>query len=425
MIELCHIAAGNVADLDVMNRSTISGAISDLTDPEKTRFVVTDQTSLALFDSMATGTVEGKLILYPEVITAMEGNTVFRWNYQNGVMHSYAAVPIMQYGSLIGCIYMTDHDVDQGALISTLQNNILTVTILLEIVVILFSLVFSKAHTRRLRKIMSSIRTVRDGDYTHKLQLSGHDELNILSSEFNDLISRLQISENKRNRFVSDASHELKTPLASIKLLSDSILQNEMEESTVREFVSDIGAEAERLNRMSEKLLTLSRIDGHVPETASSIYIAPTVERVTRMLSVSAEKQNITIVTDLANDRPILIAEDDLYQVIFNLVENGIKYNRKGGTLYIALSATSDRVTIQIRDTGVGIPQDSIDHVFERFYRVDKARSRSTGGSGLGLSIVRNIVRHNGGDIQVKSIQGEGTTMQLEFPILETGGKQA
>ena len=422
MIELCHIAASNVADLDVLNSSTIAGAISNLSDPDKTRFIVTDHSSIALYDSIQDGSVENKLILYPEVITAMEGNNVFHWLYRDGVMHSYAAVPIMQYGTMTGCVYMTDHDADQGALISTLQNNILTITVLLEIVVIIFSLIFSRVHTRRLRQIMTSIRTVRDGDYTHKLQLDGHDELNILSQEFNDLISRLQTSENKRNRFVSDASHELKTPLASIKLLSDSILQNKMEDSTVREFVSDIGAEAERLNRMSEKLLTLSRIDGCVPDTTEIVYISPTVERVIRMLSASADKQNISIVTDLTEDRPIRILEDDLYQVIFNLVENGIKYNRFGGKLSISLSSDAESITIQICDTGVGIPPDSIDHVFERFYRVDKARSRSTGGSGLGLSIVRNIVRHNGGDIRVESTQGKGTIMWIQFPVFDLGG---
>lgn len=414
---MCHIAADNIAGLDVLNRSTIDGSVAGIVDPGKNRLIVTDQNNLSLFDSNEDLSIEKKLVLYPEIVKSLEGNNVFRWSFHDGIMHSYAAVPVVRYGTLIGCVYMTERDVEQGALISTLQNNILTITITLEIAVIIFSLFFSSTHARRLRKIMTSIRTVRDGDYTHKLELSGNDELNILSNEFNDLITRLQTSENKRNRFVSDASHELKTPLASIKLLSDSILQNPMDPETVKEFVGDIGAEADRLNRMSQKLLTLSQIDSHSSESATVIRITPTVERVIRMLSPSANTQGISIEADLADDRSILISEDDLYQVIFNLVENAIKYNKTGGTVRILLSSDSTHIHIHIQDTGMGIPPESLDHIFERFYRVDKARSRSTGGSGLGLSIVRNIIKRNQGEIRVESTPGSGTTMHLQFPI--------
>lgn len=417
MTELCHIAASNVADLDVLNRDTVSDAVTKLGIPEKNRLIVTNNQCLSIYDSRNDSPVENKYALYPVIVTALEGNTVFYWSFHDGIMYSYVAAPVVRYGTQIGCVYITECDAQQGAMISSLQNNILTITIVLEIAVILFSLFFSNIHIRRLRKIMTSIRNVRNGDYTHKLQLNGHDELNMLSNEFDDLIDRLQTSEQKRNRFVSDASHELKTPLASIKLLSDSILQNSMDPETVNEFVGDIGAEADRLNRMSQKLLTLSGIDNRISEDKEIVYIAPTIERVIRMLSVSAKASDIQIKTDLSQDQPILILEDDLYQVIFNLVENGIKYNRKGGTLTVALEKEDEDILIKITDTGVGIPEESLSHIFERFYRVDKARSRSTGGSGLGLSIVRNIIRRNKGEIQVESTVGVGTTMCLRFPV--------
>ena len=421
MIELCHIAADNISDLDVLNKSTISSAISDLSDPQKTQIVVTDQRTQTVYDSWEDPKLSKKYLLYPEIIRAMDGNSVFHWTYQNGVMISKAAVPITSYGKQIGCVYMTEYDQEQGALISSLQSNILTITIILELVIVFFSLFFANTHTRRLRKIMHSIRIVRDGDYTHKLDLTGHDELNILSNEFNDLITRLETSENKRNRFVSDASHELKTPLASIKLLSDSILQNDVDPQTVKEFVGDIGAEAERLNRMSQKLLTLSRIDDRQITDSEIILITPTIERVVRMLTPNAEKIGVTIHSDIQKDSAILILEDDLYQVIFNLVENGIKYNSPNGTLTISVNVQDDSAVIKVIDTGVGIPEDSLKHIFERFYRVDKARSRSTGGSGLGLSIVRNIVKRNNGEIYVDSTIGVGTIVTVSFPIFDIG----
>ena len=255
--------------------------------------------------------------------------------------------------------------------------------------------------------------------------MGGNDELSVLGKEFNILTDRLQTSERKRRQFVSDASHELKTPLASIKLLSDSILQNDMDMETVREFVGDIGNEAERLNRMSEKLLSLSSIESQSDENSEIIYIAPTINRVCKMLSVIAQKNSITIHQDIRQDSPILIQEDDLYQIIFNLAENGIKYNAPGGSLTLCLYRVDENAILDVTDTGVGIPEDAIGHVFERFYRVDKARSRKSGGSGLGLSIVRNMVQRSRGEISVESTFGKGSTFRISFPVFDTEEAQS
>jgi len=267
---------------------------------------------------------------------------------------------------------------------------------------------------------MTSMRIIQKGDYTHKVKLGGHDELTFLGDEFNDLTERLQTSEQKRSRFVSDASHELKTPLASIKLLTDSILQNDMDLETVREFVGDIGNEADRLTRTTGKLLSLTKVDGQISEDCEIITMAPTVERVIRMLSGIAKQNEITIETDLQQDSPVLILEDDLYQIAFNLVENGIKYNIAGGKLTVRLMRQDDNAILQVSDTGMGIPDDALSHIFERFYRVDKARSRATGGSGLGLAIVRAIVLRNRGEITVDTVMDQGTTFTVTFPVFET-----
>ena len=130
-------------------------------------------------------------------------------------------------------------------------------------------------------------------------------------------------------------------------------------------------------------------------------------------------KNKITIEKDILQDCPILIIEDDLYQIIYNLVENGIKYNIPGGNVYVTLDRQDDNAVLKVRDTGVGIPEDAVGHVFERFFRVDKARSRKSGGSGLGLSIVRNMVERNRGSICVESVIGEGSVFTLSFPVFD------
>ena len=420
LIEKCQLASDEIASLEVVNTATVAGILSQLDSLSATRLVVTDQAGLALYDSL--NTANSSYIFFPEVFKALEGqgNDVFTSDYGDGVIESRAATPIVYYGTIIGCVYIMDSDPTQGALIYSLQGTILQVTIILELVVTLFSIAFSQTFSRRLKRIMNSMRIIRDGDYSHKVVMGGNDELTVLGEEFNDLTERLQTSEQKRSRFVSDASHELKTPLASIKLLSDSILQYDMDLETVREFVGDIGDEAERLNRMTEKLLSMTKAEGKVSDEAEIIYMAPTVRRVARMLGQNAAQSRIRFCLDLEDDWPILILEDDLYQIVFNLMENGIKYNQPGGTLTVRLSHQNDNAFLSVSDTGMGIPEESIGHIFERFYRVDKARSRQTGGSGLGLAIVRAIVQRNKGEITVDSAPGVGTTFSVIFPIFET-----
>ena len=418
LVEKCLLASTEMSTLDVLNTTAVTGIVNQMDSLKVTRLVVTDQSGNALYDSSGSGA--GTYTLFPEILAAIQGNDACSWNYHDGVIDARAATPIVYYGTVVGCVYMTEYDTVQGGLIQSMQNNVLRITLLLEIIVILFSLLFSANFSRRLNKIMTSMRIIQEGDYTHKVDMGGNDELTILGNEFNDLTERLKTSEEKRSRFVSDASHELKTPLASIKLLADSILQYDMDLETVREFVGDIGDEAERLNRMTAKLLSLTRAEGRSSEESEIIYMAPTVQRVARMLRQNALQSDITFQLDLEHDCPVLILEDDLYQVVFNLMENGIKYNTPGGTLTVRLGREEDNAILEVSDTGMGSPEDAIDHIFERFYRVDKARSRATGGSGLGLSIVRTIVQRNRGEIQFSSILGKGSTFTVTFPVFDT-----
>ena len=406
-----------VTAADSNTTATVTATISRMDSLTATRLLVTDQTGLVIYDSTAADT--GRYALLPEILRALDGNRAFTGNYHDGAIQSRAATPIISYGITLGCVYMMEYDTALGVLIQGLQTNIFRITFVLEILLILFSVIFAMRFSRRMRKIMASMRIIQQGDYTHKVSLGGHDELTFLGQEVNDLTERLNTSEDKRRRFVSDASHELKTPLASIKLLSDSILQYDMDMDTVREFVTDIGNEAERLNRMTAKLLSLTKVDGVVAQDCEIIHMAPTIERVVRMLTPQASQQDITIQAEL-DDCPVLILEDDLYQIVFNLVENGIKYNIAGGQLRVTLRREGDNAVLRVADTGMGIPADSLSHIFERFFRVDKARSRATGGSGLGLAIVRTIVQRNRGEITVDSVLDQGTCFTVTFPIFDT-----
>ena len=418
MVEKCQMVSDGIAQLEVMNEDTIADVVDAMAPLNFSRLIVVDSTGNAIFDSRAQAV--GSYVLLPEIVQALQGYDVVHWEYADGATRSQAASPILSYGITVGSVYMMEHETEQGRLIQTLQVNVFQISLVLEILVLAFSLIFSKRFSRRLQKIMTSMRIIQEGDFSHKLNMGGNDELTVLGNEFNDLTERLQTSEQKRRRFVSDASHELKTPLASIKLLTDSILQNDMDADTIREFVGDIGDEAERLNRMTAKLLSLTKVDGYLDEESEIIYMAPTIRRAERRLSVIADQAGIDVHLDLENDSPILILEDDLYQIVYNLMENGMKYNVFGGNLTVRLSREDDNAILEISDTGMGIPKEALGHIFERFYRVDKARSRQSGGSGLGLAIVRAIVERSRGEIQVESEEGKGTTFYVSFPAFDT-----
>ena len=421
MIERCHFAASEIKALGVINRGTVEKAVRNMGSLRVERLIITDSEGIAIYDSLESGNEVGKSIDLLEVVQALQINDVFTSSFVNGTIRSQAATPIVSYGTLLGCVYMTEYDTEQGALISSLQNNILTITICLEIAIILFSLLLSRAFSVRIDNLIASMHIIREGDYSKPVKIDGNDELSILGEEFNELRSRLEAMEATRRQFVSNASHELKTPLASIKLLSDSILQNDMDPETVREFVEDIGNEADRLNRMSQKLLSLSKTDAKLIDPSEVIAIGDTAQRVVRMLTPLAQIRNIEIKLDICNVCPILCNEDDLYQIIFNLVENGIKYNRDNSDLTITLSRIRDTAILKVKDEGTGIPEESLPYIFDRFYRVDKARSRSTGGSGLGLSIVRDLVEKHQGKITVQSSVGVGSVFTLYFPVFDSG----
>lgn len=419
LMEKAQLMASELATTEQVSRLSISGLLYRL-DVQLDRVLVIDTQHQVLYDSAPTDDD----VLPPEILAA-ELEPQFRWNYAKGVITAAVAVPIRALGTTTGYVYLEEIDRSDGKLLQSLQTNILTITLALEAGLILFSLFYVKGYSRRLKQIMASMRTIQDGNFTHKIQMRGHDELAFLADEFNYLTDRLEISENKRRQFVSDASHELKTPLASIKLLSDSILQYDMDTDTVREFAGDIGNEADRLTRMTNKLLALTKGETNTAlEDAEIIYMSPTVQRVVKMLEGIAAQNNIKIQTNLKQDTTILIQEDDLYQITFNLVENGIKYNRPGGRLSISLHRQEDMAVLRVSDTGVGIPPEALGHVFERFYRVDKARSRQSGGSGLGLSIVRSMVERNNGEIHLQSTIGKGTTFTVAFPCFDISKEQ-
>ena len=421
VMERARVIAASFQDLDSVTEEAAQQAVLVLGPQSYDRIVITDEAGFAVFDSLSVGNETGAQFLLPSVVQALEGSDVFYSRFRSGLIECYASVPIMYFDVPIGAVYLMVCDSAQGALLKGLEATVLRLSLILALAVIAFSVFFSAIYSRRMRRVMDSVRNLREGDYTeeNKIRIHSHDELEQLATEFNLLTDRLHESEQRRRQFVSDASHELKTPLASIKLLSDSILQNDMDPGTVREFVGDIGDEADRLTRLSQKLLELTKLDAMAEEERRIVDIQAVARKVFRMLQPQIAARGLRLEDATIPGCTIKIQEDDLYQIIFNLVENGIKYNNDGGLLRLSLEKNENNVTIRVMDGGGGIPEEAIGLIFERFYRVDKARSRQAGGSGLGLSIVHDMVVRNFGTVRAENLPGGGACFTVVFPYAE------
>ena len=411
MSSQAYALAHSLSGLETLNAAGITEVLTflDLSDYE--RIAVVNREGEPLYDS-------GKSALdTADILRALKGRTVFRSRFSETAFFSTMVMPVSDQGGLIGAVLLQERDTERAEGIWTVQRHLRTLSLSIGAAALLLEALFINLITSRFNGLAKSIRTVAGGDYHYRHTVRGHDEISELGEEFNQLTERLEHTEAERRRFVADASHELKTPLASIRLLSDSIVQNEsMDAATVREFVADIGGEAQRLQRTTEKLLTLSRLDNEVQFTPEPVDLKQTALDALVLLRPLAQEEGVRLRSELTEGCVVMGSRDDMDHILFNLIENAVKYNVPGGSVTVKTSTEDEQVLLEVSDTGIGIPEADRPYIFERFYRVDKARSREAGGSGLGLSIVHDAVLAHGGSITVGQNKPQGTVFQLRFP---------
>ena len=409
----------SLSGLDRLTEENVAAAIAVVEETGLSRILVTDGAGLVLYDTRETGGAVGQYVLYTEIVQALLGNDAFSCTYEGGAFRSRASSPVLYQNQIIGAVYAYEYDTEQAALLEGLQENLLRLSAVVGVVALVLSGIISRALTKKLGQLLTAIRQVREGAYSHRTEIRGGDEIAQLGEEFNSLTDRLQVTENARRRFVSDASHELKTPLAAIRLLTDSILQTEnIDRETTREFVADIGSEAERLTRITEDLLRLTRLDSGILEQVAVEDVLPVLEQVMRMMSLVAQEKGTELTYEAAEGCAVRSTRDELYQVIYNLTDNALKYSA-GAAVQVSLRKCGGQVVLTVADRGPGIPEEDLPRIFERFYRVDKARSRAAGGTGLGLSIVSDTVRRQGGTVEAANRPGGGAVFTVRWSAAE------
>lgn len=362
---------------------------------------------------------EQKTILAEEVMQAYNGETVQKYDADNHYIEMTFPMHDESGKNVIGVMLVSVSTDSIAATLAILKQYALMIQFLVAVIVVIAGFAVSTALVRPFRRLTKSIKDVQDGYEADFISVNSYSETETMSAACDEMLRRLQTLDESRQEFVSNVSHELKTPLTSIKVLADSLMgQEDIPVELYREFMTDIGAEIDRENKIINDLLSLVKMDksaGNINIT--SVQINELLERIMKRLRPIAQKQNVELVME--SFRPVVAEVDEvkLTLALTNLIENAIKYNNPDGWVHVSLNADHQNFFVTVEDNGIGIPKEAQNRIFERFYRVDKSHSREIGGTGLGLAIARNAIIMHRGAIKVHSMEGEGTTFTVRIPL--------
>ena len=362
----------------------------------------------------------------PNIVKALKGET--SGTGSSGADFMDVAYPIVsEGGGEKFVIYIIDNKQTAQDLNAEIFTLILEAVLIGLAISIVLSVVLARTMLSPIRGMTVAAEAMAGGDFSAKIAVESDDEIGVLSETFNDMgsqlentLEQLKAAEKLRRDFVANVSHELRTPVTSIRTYAETLEANtDLPEETEKEFLSVIINESDRMTKIVQDLLELSRFDsGHLQLELDSFSIERSLRDVHTAIALEAKKREHTFNLELEWKLPKIKGDKSrIEQVMMNIISNAVKYTPNGGVIDISGGTREGQIWIKISDTGVGIPQEDIAHVFDRFYRVDKARSRESGGTGLGLSIAREIVLRHGGDIVIESEPGKGTEVTIYLPI--------
>ena len=384
---------------------------------------------------------QGKTIISEEVVKCLKTGskgTVSKYDSANGYIEMITPIittEMIEEGDVTGS--STSNEVVRGVLLTSVSTDTIDTTLsilskrattletIIVLVILVFAVLVSQALLKPFDRITAAINDVKAGYTDDPVIGPNYYETEQIINAFNALLRRMKVLDDSRQEFVSNVSHELKTPITSIKVLADSLLsQQDVPNEVYREFMQDIGAEIDREDKIINDLLALVKMDKKASGlNITSVDVVLLTEVVLKRMKPIAQRRNIDLTLESKRTITAEIDEVKISLVIMNLVENAIKYNRDNGWVKVELDADHQYFTVKVMDSGIGIPGDSLDHIYERFYRVDKSRSREIGGTGLGLAIARNAVLMHRGTIDVTSTVYEWTTFTVKIPLISNGSK--
>ena len=400
------------------------------------RVLLLDQNGKVQLDSY--GEIQGTRLEYPEIVSILvKGQNVDYGVHEletgvsldtshllfarrsTAAWVGYCTAGVVYASDVIGVLLLVSPVQEIMQNLYQLQDQMVLIFAAIAITSLICAWVFSRVITRPIAGLNRGIQKMSKGDFSARVKVRGSGEMKQLARAFNSMSEKLETLDQSRNQFVSNASHELKTPLATMKIMIESLIyQPDMDKNLRTEFMTDINNEIDRLSAIVSDLLTLVQMDSqNVKLTRENLSIAQLIKENAHRLTPIANQKGQKIVLQLQDSCDIYADKSKLNQVIYNLMENAVKYTQASGVIRVTLQRQGRNAIFRVSDNGPGIPKENLPHIFDRFYRVDKARSREKGGTGLGLSIVHQLVLLHGGSINVESEEGRGATFIVELPL--------
>ncbi|MGN1179908.1 MAG: sensor histidine kinase [Suilimivivens sp.] len=377
------------------------------------------------------GISEGKTIISAEVIKCLKGTSTANYDRKNKFIE--ITTPIVE---TVSAQMATDTmpegtELTRGVMLTSVSTDIIVATmdvlsrkaLIIEIImffcILVIAMILVNILIRPFDRITRAISEVGDGHNDTAISVPDYLETEHIVNAFNSLLARMKALDDSRQEFVANVSHELKTPITSVKVLADSLLtQQDVPAELYREFMVDIAAEVEREDKIINDLLALVKLDKAAADlNIATVNMNELTEIILKRLRPIARKRDIELLLVSTREVSAEVDEVKMSLIITNLVENAIKYNKEHGKVTVTLDADHQFFTIEVADTGIGIPEDSLNQIYERFYRVDKSHSREIGGTGLGLAITKNAVLLHRGSIKVESVLSEGTKFLVKIPL--------
>lgn len=403
--------------LEYQQSEVINGELSILSTVYNGRILIINRSGRIIKDTYDID--EGKYMLSEEVIQCFEGVDTSYYDESNDYIEQTVSLKDGKSKQIDGVMLVSISTGEIRDSIEILEHRGNLLMLAISILVLVLGYLLSKSLVKPFTRVSKAIEELTDGYLDEEISVLDYSETQMLSSVFNKMLKRIKVLDDSRQEFVANVSHELKTPMTSIKVLADSLVgQEEVPVELYKEFMQDIAVEIDRENKIITDLLALVKMDKKASDlNIEKVNINELMESILKRLKPIADKKKVELV--LETYRPIVAEVDEvkLSLALSNLVENGIKYNVEDGWVHVTLNADHKYFYVTVADSGVGIPKDSIDKIFERFYRVDKSHSREIGGTGLGLAITRNAIAMHRGAVKVKSEEQKGTTFSVRIPL--------
>lgn len=394
------------------------------------RILVLDEDLRVIADTRDDAPVTGRILVAPQTVRALGGASA-QGTYDDEKGFIEVTVPLTDTLSpapaegtgeqtrLKGVLYasVSTKTIAQTMEILRVKSN--RIVLIIGVCVFFFAIALSEILLKPFDRITRAISEIKAGYSDEPISVPDYLETEHITGAFNQLQTRMKVLDDSRQEFVSNVSHELKTPITSMKVLADTLLsQPDAPAETYRDFLADISAEIDREDKIINDLLALVRMDKTAtPMSITSTDINAFTEIILKRLRPIARQRNIDLTLESARQITAEIDEVKFSMVVSNLVENAIKYNTDGGWVRVSLDADLRTFIMKVSDSGIGMPQEALDQIYERFYRVDKSRARDIGGTGLGLSVARQAVLLHRGEIEAQSTEGVGTTFTVRIPL--------